>query len=73
LRYGKTFDAMDELPLVYKGATTTANYIHEDYDTDATTFRGGWETDSRICLEMNAPRPCTLLGAVIGIEVNEKN
>lgn len=73
LRYGRSFDNMDDLPQVYQGATVATDTVHSEYDTDATTFNGGWETDSRICLEMHAPRPCTLLGAVIGINVNEKS
>lgn len=73
LRYGRSFTNMDDLPQIYQGATVATDTVHADYDTDATTFNGGWETDSRICLEMHAPRPCTLLGAVIGINVNEKS
>lgn len=72
IRYGRDFDTMDDLPQSYKHAVVAADTIHEDFDTDASTFPGGWDTDSRICLEMHAPRPCTLLGAIIGIETNEK-
>jgi hypothetical protein len=70
IKYGKDFDTMDDLPLVYKGETTAADTIYEDYDTDVSEFRGGWDTDNRICFEANAPRPCTVQLALINMEVN---
>ncbi len=72
LQYGQDFITMDDLPLVEDGATTAADYVWSDYDSDGFTFPGNWDTDSRLCLQANAPRPCTMLGALIGIDVNAK-
>jgi len=70
LRYGPDFDEMDELPLVENGADTPDDTVWESLDTDKIAFEGEWDTDSRMCLEANAPRPCTLLAAILGIKTN---
>jgi len=46
--------------------------VWESYDQDAVEFPGEYDTDSRICLEANAPRPCTVLAAVLGMQTNDK-
>lgn len=68
LRYGPSFDAMDDLPLVVDGAMTDADTIWESYDKDMVEFPGEWSTDNRLCLEATAPRPCTVLGAVMNVD-----
>lgn len=72
LEYGPDTDNLDPLPLVENGTTTPADTIWEDFDKDAMTFAGNWDTDSRLCMRATAPRPCTLYGALIGIDVNAK-
>lgn len=72
LRYGPDFDHLDELPLWEDGTATTAHTVHENYDADAIEFSGTWDTDSRICLVAEAPRPCTVLAAVVSITTHDK-
>jgi hypothetical protein len=72
LQYGPDFDNLDDLPLVEDGAITAENYVWDSYDKDAFTFPGTYDTDSRLCLQASAPRPCTVLAAVIGMQTNEK-
>ena len=72
LRYGADFTDMDPLPLMEDGAEVAANTVHAEYDSESIEFDGIWDTDSRVCLEMYAPRPCTLLALVIGMTTNEK-
>lgn len=69
LRYGPDFDNLDELPLVEDGATQS-DTVHEEFDAPSTAFPGDWDTDSRLCLRAAAPRPCTVLAAVIDIRTN---
>jgi hypothetical protein len=45
--------------------------VWEDFDENVIEFDGDWSGDSRICLEMQAPRPCTILGVVMGLETND--
>ena len=72
IKGGADFSTMDTLPQVKGGAVVTADTVHTSYDVDAQEFPGTWDTDARLCLEANAPRPCTVLGAVIGIETKER-
>lgn len=70
LRYGPDFDNLDDLPKVEDGAAVVADYVWEAYDKDMIEFPGTYDTDSRLCLEAAAPRPCTVLGATIGMQTN---
>lgn len=72
LQYGPDFDNLDSLPLVEDGKVTTVGTIHSTYDKDMFEFEGNWDTDSRICLQAVAPRPCTLTGMTFQIQTNEK-
>ena len=72
LQYGPDFDFMDDLPLVEKAEAIDTDTIREAYDEEMFTFPGHWDTDSRLCLRAVAPKPVTLLAAVIGMETNAK-
>lgn len=72
LRYGPDFVTMDELPLIEQGAAVDEDSVWEAYDEDMIEFPGEWSTDSRICLEANAPRPCTILAATISMATHDK-
>ena len=67
LEYGIDFTTMDALPLVEDGDTVEDNVIWVQREIDMTGFPGEWDTDSRLCLRATAPKPCTVLGAVIDI------
>jgi hypothetical protein len=68
LQYGPTFNELYDLPQVEDGLTTPADTVWEDYHEDDFSFGGDWDTDSRICLQAAAPRPCTLLAAIAVME-----
>lgn len=72
IQYGDSWSTLDDLPLVEQGIETPADTIWEDFDTDAVELNGSYNADSRLCLKANAPRPCTVLAAVISLTVNEK-
>lgn len=72
LRFGPDFDNLDDLPLVEDGAEVDGDYVWAEYDKDAVEFPGTYDTDSRVCLEAAAPRPCTVLAAVIGLQTSDK-
>jgi hypothetical protein len=72
LLYGPDFDHLDNLPMVEKGATVDPDYIWPTYDFDPTEFNGAYDTDSRLCLQAQSPRPCTVLAVVIDIETFDK-
>lgn len=72
LRYGPSFDRLDDLPLVMQGVTMGANDIIAQSDEGAFSFPGEWSADSRMCLEAASPRPATVLAAVISLRKSEK-
>ena len=72
LQYGPSFAELDELPSMEDGAETDADAGWDHYDKSAFEFAGRWDTDARLCLVANAPRPCTILGAVVGLATHDK-
>lgn len=65
LQYGPSFDAMDDMPLVENGVEVSTTEVRTEYDEPYIPFPGEWDADARVCLQANAPRPCTVLAAVV--------
>ncbi|MBV8663846.1 MAG: hypothetical protein JO107_12145 [Hyphomicrobiales bacterium] len=61
---------LDNLPLVELGAALPENSVWAYYDQKQIEFPGDPDTDSRLYLEANAPRPCTVVGVTIAIETS---
>ncbi|WP_404653675.1 hypothetical protein [Raoultella terrigena] len=72
LTYGPDFNTMDDMPRDEAGAYVPDGHIWTAYDQPAIEFPGSWNTDSRLCLMAKAPRPVTVLAAIIGIITNDK-
>ncbi|QGY29765.1 hypothetical protein [Pantoea cypripedii] len=72
IKYGSDFDRLDDLPLEEMFYPTESNKVWDSYDHDSFEFDGSWDTDSRICLEASAPRPVTVLAAVVSIATHDK-
>jgi hypothetical protein len=74
LRYGQDFAHLSELPQadlpVTDAGVHDTNHVWEDVETDMLPVDGTWTTESRLCLEAAAPRPCTVLAAVIQATTN---
>lgn len=68
LKFGQDFTHLDDLPSMEFGAPVAAGTIHADYDEQSFGFPGEWTTDSRLCLQAMAPRPCNILAAVCDTE-----
>lgn len=72
LYFGRGFDNLDPLPMVKDGVDVTEHQIFDGFDEPAFPFPGSWDTDSRLCLVANAPKPCELMAAVVTVETNER-
>ena len=72
LRYGGSTDRLDPLPRIERSAPVSTDAVWSAYDNDSFEFDGTWDTDSRIVMVAEAPRPVTVLGAVIGMQTKEK-
>lgn len=71
LQYGQDFDTMDDMPLVEDYGDVDQDVVREEYDEPMFAFPGSWDSDARLCLMATAPRPCTLLAAVINLDTNQ--
>lgn len=72
IQYGPDFTRLDDMPRFEDGTYVENGKVWESYDKDSFEFDGMWDTDSRICLQAAAPRPVTLLAAVISIVTHDK-
>ena len=72
VQYGQDFDTMYDLPLWGQSGENDADAVLTDIDEQAFAFGGMWNTDARLCLKATAPRPCTVLAAVIDMNTNPK-
>jgi hypothetical protein len=70
LKFGPDFDNLDNMPVMEDGAAVTATSTRTTYDHERIPFPTTWDTDSRLCLQAEAPRPCTVLACVIDMEVS---
>lgn len=70
LRFGADFTVMDDLPSTDNGMDI-GNVILTSYDENPSEFPGIWDTDMRLCLQAQAPRPCTMLAATVDLEIHK--
>jgi len=68
LFYGRDFTHLDPLPLMRNEKIVDQNAVLADAEDGSMQFAGEWSTDSRICLEARAPRPCTACAIVADTE-----
>lgn len=72
LKYGSDFETLYDMPLAEGGQTVEDDTVHQTYDEIGFEFDGEYDTDSRICLQSEAPKPCTVLGVVISMQTYER-
>lgn len=67
VQFGPSFDYLDDMPLIEDG-TLIGTATETDYDQNFIEFPGTWTTDSRLCLQGQAPRPCTVVAATLDMD-----
>lgn len=67
--FGPDFSSLDNLPGREDGSDVATDTIHSAYDEEPIVFPGTWSVDSRLCLQAQAPRPATVLAAVMDMEI----
>lgn len=70
LRFGTSFDKLDDMPTVEDWEVVAQNRIWDEYEQESIAVNGTFETDTRLCLEAHAPKPCTVLAAIVEMEEN---
>jgi hypothetical protein len=71
--FGRDFAHMTGLPPTYKGRPLGAAEVLTEWDDIPSSFNGGWDSDSRVCFQVQSPYPCTIKGLVLDMETNEPN
>ena len=72
IKYGSDTGHLDDLPdMLSEGAHTDTGTIFETFDQVSFPFNGDWNTDSRIHLRAQAPRPATCVAAVVSISTKD--
>lgn len=69
---GKNFDKLYGLPSTVRGAAVASTAVQDDYDADMTNFDGGWDADSRVCINFEAPYSAKILGLVVEMETSDR-
>lgn len=73
IKVGPSFDDLHSFQI--RGSNgqvlSDANAVKSGHDAIAQPFGGKWNTDSRICLQIQPGYPATLLGIVFDIDTNE--
>lgn len=70
LKYGYSLTAseMMDLPQTSESGNIVADTVHSDLTIDPIATPHGYTEDTRICLLAQAPRPCTVLGAIAEVD-----
>ena len=72
IRFGPSFANLEPLPEIKDGIAVAEDVVHEAFDMESIPHSGGWDSDSRVCLRAQAPRPATVLGIVVPTRTSEK-
>jgi hypothetical protein len=74
VKIGASFDdpyrGLDHLPMMTDNQTQPDIVLSSIHDEDPVTFAGEWNTDSRVCMEVNSPYTATFLGLVLSMTTN---
>jgi len=71
IRVGRNFTTMYGLPNTYKGKPLAATDVLTSWDDVPSEFNGGWDSDSRVCLQVQSPYCVTVMGLAIVESVDE--
>lgn len=75
IKYGPDSSNLDDIPkddLPLASGVPDEDHVFSDYDQVMFSFDGIWNTDPRLYLQAQAPKPCTVLASVFQITTNDK-
>lgn len=65
--FGRDLDNLNALPQDHEGATVIPSMVYKSKDVDMMSFGGTYDADPRLFIKASAPRPCTVLAAVLSL------
>ncbi len=70
VRKAKEYVDLEPLPEVEDGRVIDQDEVWDQYDQPGIEFPGVWDTDARMALLATAPKPCTVLAAVVSVKTD---
>lgn len=71
LQYGSAPDNLQPLPLTAGGQDIASDTVFDEHEEAMVGLSGDWNTDSRLHLLAQAPKPCTVAGLVVAVNTSE--
>ncbi len=71
IQFGPDFTHLDDMPLSEAGAPVDPDAVREVYDEQELPFPGTWDTNSRACIQAQAPRPATMLAITVDMDLHD--
>jgi hypothetical protein len=71
IQFGRDETNLDTLPQVINGSAVTADTVHSFLSEEGVTFPGDTSPDTRLHLVAEAPRPVTVMAAVLELDTTE--
>lgn len=72
VKFGPSFDDLDNLPTIVAGRTIQSDEVFRNYIFQSNIFPGNTSNDERVCIEGVVPRPATITAAIAGTDVDER-
>lgn len=72
IKMGQSFTKLNDLPQMLQEAAIPADTVFDEYDEPAISVGGSWDTDARLALLAQAPRPAKVGAVIVGMNTNEK-
>lgn len=65
VKVGRDFSNLRRLATTFDGKALTPGQVVEAFDVRPSCFNGGWGSDSRVCVQVRAPYPATLMALTL--------
>lgn len=72
IRIGRDFSNLRAMSKMRNGKEVDDDAVFDYYDESASSFDGLFDVDSRVCMEVGAPYPATVVALVVQMVTNEK-
>ena len=72
LKMGQSFANLDSMPQMLQEQPIAEHTVFDEYDDTPIAVPGSWDTDARLALLAQAPRPVKVGAVVVSMNTNEK-
>lgn len=72
LKYGQDPDHLQPMPLVEDGTTVDPDKVWTEYDKRIGSMPGRWDTDARLSLQAQSPRPVTVGALILSVDTSAR-